>query len=94
MLIPAMESSCEKLISYIKSLPENEDIEAKSLASRFTTQNVIKCGFSIDAKSFEPKGSEFSECIKKMFEPTFLNGLKFLVTPAIPKWLLKYLPIS
>lgn len=93
LLIPSMETSCEKMINYLKGLPKNQDVEAKSLTSKFTTQNVIKCAFSIDARCFEPEESEFYACVKDMFAPTFLNGLKFLVTPTLPKWLIQILPL-
>lgn len=88
-----MENSCQKLVDYIKSLPKGTDVDAKSLSAKYTTQNVVKCGFSMDARCFEDGKSEFREIGKKMFSPSFLNALKFLLYPVIPTWLIKKLPI-
>jgi len=94
ILYPTMLTSCEKLIDYIKSLPKGKDVEAKSISAKYTTQNVIKCGFSMDAKCFEDGKSEFREIGKKWFTPSFLSALKFMLYPVLPSWLLQNIPIS
>lgn len=46
------------------------------LASRFATQNVIRCSFSIDAQCFTiEKNNEFRDWGKKIFQPTFWRGM-------------------
>lgn len=54
------------------------------LASRFTTQNVIRCSFSIDADCFSSKTSEFRDWGKKIFKPTFWGGVYFTMMAICP----------
>lgn len=89
-----MKSTCEQFVSYIKTFPKDKDFEAKSLSAKYTTQNVIKCGFSIDAKCFESGTSEFREIGRKIFEPSFANGLKYMLLPILPEWIIRNIPIS
>lgn len=64
------------------------------LTYRFTVQNVLLCGYSIDAQCFDHnKTSEFVTAGRKMFEGTFWAGLKFMAFPILPNWLLDLIPI-
>lgn len=89
-----MESCAEMMVNYLKSLPKNEDVEARTLAAKFLTQNCIQSGFSIDAKCFEEQETEFREIATKIFQPTFLSGIKFVIAPLLPVWIITRLPIS
>lgn len=65
------------------------------LCLKFTTENVIKCAFSIDSGCFnKEEESEFIAMGKAMFEPSFWAGLKFLLMPVLPGWALDLIPIS
>lgn len=61
---------------------------------KFTTQNVVSCGFSYDAKAFDPEKSEIVELAEHIFASSFLTGIKLFVMPIVPKWLLDHLPVS
>lgn len=54
------------------------------LASRFATQNVIRCSFSIDAQCFTNKKSEFRDWGKKIFQPTFWRGIYIVMMSICP----------
>lgn len=54
------------------------------LASRFATQNVIRCSFSIDSQCFTEKKTEFREMGKKIFQPTFWGGFKLMMMSICP----------
>lgn len=70
-------------------------IAFSQLCVRFTTENVIKCAFSIDARCFDiEKESEFLALGKSIFAPTLLAGLKFFLMPVLPEWALDMMPIS
>lgn len=64
------------------------------LGLRFTTENVVKCVFSIDAGCFNKKTeSEFLDIGKSIFAPSFLVGLKFLAMPILPQWAMELIPV-
>lgn len=54
------------------------------MASRFATQNVIRCSFSIDSQCFTEKKTEFREMGKKIFQPTFWGGVKLMMMSICP----------
>ncbi|XP_055320892.1 probable cytochrome P450 6a13 [Sitodiplosis mosellana] len=83
-LYPLIRDSCDKLADYLKTIPPNKDVEAKALASRFATQNVIRCSFSIDSQCFTDKKTEFREMGKKIFQPTFWGGFKLMMMSICP----------
>lgn len=84
----------EELVKFIKLHPESEEFDAKLLATRFTMQNVIRCTYSVDAECFEKSHlSEFLVGNRKLFEPSFLVGLKFMAMPILPRWILNLIPI-
>lgn len=53
-------------------------------SSLFTTENVVKCGYSMDAGCFENPKNEFREMGKKIFQPSFITGMKFIVSMFLP----------
>lgn len=54
------------------------------MAARFTTENVAYVSFSIDADCFTDKKSEFRIQGKKFFQPSTIQGLKFLAMLFFP----------
>lgn len=54
------------------------------LASRFATQNAIRCAFSIDSKCFTKTRTEFREMGKKIFQPTWFGGVKLMMMSICP----------
>lgn len=49
---------------------------------------MVKCGYSIDAGCFDNPKNNFREMGKKIFQPSFLTGLKFMVQVFVP-WISK-----
>lgn len=45
---------------------------------------MVKCGYSMDAGCFEDPKCEFREMGKKIFQPSFLVGMKFLIQLFVP----------
>lgn len=89
-----MNRTGEELVSYIKSHKSGTEFNAKPLAIRFTTQNVIKCSFSIDPKCFDNENeSEFLVMGREMFEPSFWVGMKFMSSFLLPHFITNFLPI-
>lgn len=91
-LFPLIVDSCNRMTSYLKTIPSTEDVEAKSLASKFATQNVIMCSFSIDSECFSDGESEFGELGKKIFEPTEFGGITLMCMTVCP-FLIDVLPM-
>lgn len=88
-----MNSIGEELVNFIKQFPTDEEFCAKTLALRFTTANVIKCIFSIDAGCFKKhEESEFLECGRNLFAPSFLAGFKFILIRVLPTWIVNLIP--
>lgn len=83
-LFPLLDDSCTKLSNYMKTIQPNKDIEAKALAARFATQNVIRCSFSIDSQCFTDVKSEFRDMGKKIFQPTAVGGVKLMLMSICP----------
>ncbi|GAB0095646.1 Cytochrome P450 [Sergentomyia squamirostris] len=76
-ILPFMQSACEKLIKYIERQDCDTDINSKSLAAKFTTQNVVSCAFSLDANCFDDPNSEYRRMGKKILQPSPWVALKF-----------------
>lgn len=89
-----MSKTGEEFVSYIKSHASGTEFDAKRLSIRFTTQNVIKCSFSIDPKCFDNENeSEFLVMGREMFQPSFWVGLKFMSSFLLPHFFVNILPI-
>ncbi|XP_055306508.1 probable cytochrome P450 6a13 [Sitodiplosis mosellana] len=93
-IMPVMNGVGDDFVKYIKSFPTNTDFNAKDISVRFTTENVIKCTFSIDPGCFnKEQESEFLEAGKRLFAPSFMAALKFLSIPLLPQWALDLIPV-
>lgn len=57
------------------------------LSAKFTTENVIKCMFSLDAGCFEPGKNEFRQVGKKLLSPSLGTAIKFMLKPLFPKFM-------
>lgn len=90
-----MNGSGEELVKYIKSFKPGTEFNGKDLSVRFTTQNVIQCGFSIDPKCFDKENdSEFLQINRELFTPTLLVGLKFMAFFFFPQWAVEWIPVG
>lgn len=92
-MFPTFQPICKKLVNYLKSLPPNADVESKELSVMFTTENIINCVFSLDAKCFEPDGSEFRQIGGQLYDHTIFSAFKWLVRPILPQFLVNLLPV-
>lgn len=82
-LFPLIKNVSQRFSKYIgESL--NEAVEAKDLATKFTTEAVASCIFGIEANSFTEGESELRQMSKKFFKPSGLTIFKFIVAAVIP----------
>ncbi|KAG4080258.1 hypothetical protein HA402_010750 [Bradysia odoriphaga] len=82
-VFPAMLKVANEWEQYVRSLGTNTEIDGKDICSRFTTENMLRCTFSIDGKSFE-RQSEFLDLGKSVFNPDIITGLKSMAAFFIP----------
>jgi len=59
----------------------------------FTTENVTRIAFSVDADCFDDPKNEFRVMGRKIFDPTFLTGIKFMIILFVPA-IMKIFPVS
>ncbi|XP_059619104.1 uncharacterized protein LOC132263385 [Phlebotomus argentipes] len=92
-IFSSIQASCDKMKKYIDRQGSSKDIDAKSMSAKFTTENVAACAFSLDANCFEDPKSEFREMGKKIFQPSFWMGIKFMVIFFFP-FIMKFFSVS
>uniref|UniRef100_A0A182NA41 Cytochrome P450 n=1 Tax=Anopheles dirus TaxID=7168 RepID=A0A182NA41_9DIPT len=88
-LFPVMESVADAFEAFI-GRHVLQELEAKELAARFTTQNVVACTFSIDGDCFTEQESEFRRMGRRVFETSHLATIKTMMAvflPDIAKWI-------
>lgn len=83
-IFPLIDDSCNRLSNYLKGISPKEHVEAKALATRFTTQNVMMCSFGLDSNSFEENISEVNLLGNEIFKPTNFGGIKLMLMNACP----------
>lgn len=84
LLFPLMQPAVERMKEYLDKNGEDMAYDAKKLSSLFTTENVVKCGYSMDAGCFVNPKNEFRSMGKKIFQPSFATGMKFLIQMFMP----------
>ncbi|EDS45901.1 cytochrome P450 6B3 [Culex quinquefasciatus] len=82
-LFPAMERICDQLVEYVGG-HVGRDLEAKAVSATFTTQNVARCAFSVDADCFRNPDSEWRVMGRKVFQPSLLAGIKYMLVLFLP----------
>uniref|UniRef100_A0A182RXV9 Cytochrome P450 n=1 Tax=Anopheles funestus TaxID=62324 RepID=A0A182RXV9_ANOFN len=88
-LFPIMQSVADAFVAFI-GRHVGQEFEAKEVAVRFTTQNVVACTFSLDADCFTEQESEFRRMGKRVFDVSHMASIKtFTVTllPTVAKWI-------
>lgn len=93
-MFPTFDPICKKIVNYLKSVPLYTDIESKELSTKFTTENIIHCVFSINAECFEPGESEFRQIGGKLYDHNILSAFKWLVRPILPQWIVNLIPMA
>ncbi|KAJ6634678.1 putative cytochrome P450 6a13 [Pseudolycoriella hygida] len=91
-VFPAMLKVGTEWEQYVRSFKPNSAIDAKNICSRFTTETMLRCTFSIDGKSFQEE-SEFLDMGKLVFSPDFITALKLMVNFFVPV-LQKFIKVS
>lgn len=88
-LTSSMEKVSERFVKYIEELNKNNDngdgIDAKNICTRFTVENVINTGFGLEAHCFQPGTSDFMNLSYKIFYPSFITNVKFLIVLLLPR---------
>ncbi|XP_065088005.1 probable cytochrome P450 6g2 [Ochlerotatus camptorhynchus] len=82
-LFPIMDQVSSTFVDFVGGQCGRE-LEAKTISAAYTTQNVAGCAFSLDADCFENPNSEWRVMGKKIFQPTFLASIKFMLTMFVP----------
>ncbi|XP_035895848.1 probable cytochrome P450 6g2 [Anopheles stephensi] len=88
-LFPVMQSVTDAFVAFIGRHVAHE-FEAKEVAARFTTQNVVACTFSIDGDCFSERESEFRRMGRRVFETSHMATIKTMMAvflPTIAKWI-------
>lgn len=63
------------------------------LFAKFATENITKCLLSLDAGCFDDVECEFRQVGKKLFEPSMMLMLKFILMPIVPKYVNKFISV-
>ncbi|EAT43558.1 AAEL005006-PA [Aedes aegypti] len=82
-LFPIMDEISSQFVDFVGRQCGRE-VEAKSISAAYTTQNVAGCAFSLDADCFNNPNSEWRVMGKKIFQPTLLAGIKFMLMLFVP----------
>ncbi|XP_053671080.1 cytochrome P450 6a8-like [Anopheles nili] len=82
-LFPIMESVANAFEAFIER-HVSQELEAKEIAARFTTQNVVACTFSIDGDCFADSESEFRRMGKRVFETSLPATIKTMMAVFLP----------
>uniref|UniRef100_A0A6E8W1Q2 Cytochrome P450 n=1 Tax=Anopheles coluzzii TaxID=1518534 RepID=A0A6E8W1Q2_ANOCL len=90
-LFPVMESVADAFVTFIGRHVAQE-LEAKEIAARFTTQNVVACTFSIDGDCFGEQESEFRRMGRRVFETSPMATVKTMMAVFLPT-VAKYIPV-
>uniref|UniRef100_A0A182PJG7 Cytochrome P450 n=1 Tax=Anopheles epiroticus TaxID=199890 RepID=A0A182PJG7_9DIPT len=90
-LFPVMESVADAFVTFI-GRQVGQELEAKEIAARFTTQNIVACTFSIDGDCFAERESEFRRMGRRVFDTSHLATLKMMMAVFLPT-VAKYIPV-
>ncbi|XP_037051844.1 probable cytochrome P450 6a13 [Bradysia coprophila] len=92
-VFPAMLTVGNEWEQYVRTLGENAEVDAKDICSRFTTETMLRCTFSIDGKSFESHRTEFLDMGKSVFNPDMITAMKSMFVFLVPS-LQKFIKVS
>lgn len=85
-MVPLMKTVAQDMVKYIEREGElgRHTIDAKELASKFTSDNVASCAFGVEGKAFEDPNSEFRNVGKQILQPSISLTIKLLLTFLFP----------
>lgn len=69
------------------------EVELKDLLSRYTTNVIATCAFGLKVDAVTERDNEFFACGKKITDFDGIQGVKFLLSDAVPR-LIKFLRIK
>lgn len=72
---------------------DNFEVELKDLLSRYTTNVIATCAFGLKVDAVTERDNEFFQCGKKMTDFDGIQGMKFLLSDAVPR-LMKLLGVK
>ncbi|XP_035789952.1 cytochrome P450 6a2-like isoform X2 [Anopheles albimanus] len=90
-LFPIMDSVADEFVSFVKRTL-GQELEAKQISARFTTQNVVACTFGADGGCFNDTDSEFRLMGRRVFDVSHSMTFKLVLQMFVPP-LAKLLPI-
>lgn len=82
-MFPLIVKYAEHLQTRLASLHE-QNIDARDIMARFTTDFIGACGFGIDANSLNKEDSEFRRLGKKIMNISVKDSFKFLLKLSFP----------
>uniref|UniRef100_A0AAG5DT49 Cytochrome P450 n=1 Tax=Anopheles atroparvus TaxID=41427 RepID=A0AAG5DT49_ANOAO len=88
-LFPTMNSVGDAFQAFVGQHVSKE-VEAKEIAARFTTQNVVACTFGVDGDCFAESESEFRRMGKRVFQTSLPATIRLMLSfflPSIAKWI-------
>lgn len=85
-MFPLILECSEHLEQYLdKLVAKEEPVECRELTAKYTTDVIGSCAFGIEMNALSDQDSEFRRMGKKVFEPTFVQILKFRLRQSVPK---------
>ncbi|XP_074030046.1 cytochrome P450 6k1 [Leptinotarsa decemlineata] len=95
-LTPVFSSGkIKRMFTFVNSVGENlvdylqknlGDIEAKEVASKYSTDVIAKCCFGIESKCFDDEDTEFRKFGRNMFDFSWRNAFAFVIYFFRPRW--------
>ncbi|XP_058055233.1 cytochrome P450 6a2-like [Anopheles bellator] len=88
-LFPVMESVGDAFVAFVRR-HLTQELEAKEISARFTTQNVVACTFGIDGDCFGEHESEFRLMGRRAFQASHLASVKMMLgffMPTLANWI-------
>ncbi|KAF5308636.1 hypothetical protein FQR65_LT06097 [Abscondita terminalis] len=82
-MFPLIDEIGKKLIKYLNQ-SNLDEIEAKKLSTKYTTECVASCLFGIEGNSFEEEKGELLKIGELIFTPSMMLAIKHLIVIILP----------
>ncbi|XP_059485005.1 cytochrome P450 6j1-like [Neocloeon triangulifer] len=86
MMTPLIEEVGQNLQAHLKlQAKQGNSVDAKDLASRFTTDVIASCVFGVECNSIDEPNTEFRKMGRKVAEPDFWTAVKNFIAVFLPE---------
>lgn len=85
-MFPTLINCASTLQTHLEKYADQDKLlDIRELASRYTINCITGIGFGIEADAIADPNSEFRECGREIFKPSFLNGIRWFLFLFAPK---------